>query len=149
MTAGGTEAILSMAIPAVKMGLSAAHQSNEQDARDANSRSKIQQIQQAQKLDERRRREQLKHALAARRARFAAQGISSSGSADALLAGLALEADRQDAEERAAANTRINLIKDQSAFSRRRSLFNTYGTLSKTAFNLVQKQPSRTFFFDY
>lgn len=149
MTAGGTEAILSMAIPAVKMGLSAAQQSNQQDVHDANSRSKIQQIQQAQKLDERRRREQLKHALAARRARFAAQGISPSGSADALLAGLALEAERQDAEERDAANTRVNLIKDQSAYSRRRSLLDTYGTLSQTAFNLVQKQPSRKWFFGY
>ena len=98
MTAGGTEAILSMAIPAMKMGLTAAQQSNEQAARDASTRSKIEQIQQAQKLDERRRREQLRHALAARRARFGAQGISSSGSADAVLAGLAMEAERQDSE---------------------------------------------------
>jgi len=149
MTAGGTEAILSMAIPAMKMGLSAAQQSNEQGAHDANSRSKIQQIQQAQKLDERRRREQLKHALAARRARFGAQGISSSGSADAVLAGLAMEAERQDAEERAAANTRINLIKDQSSYSRRKSLLDSYGALSQTAFSLIQKQPSRNSLIGY
>jgi len=143
MTAGGTEAILSMAIPAMKMGLSAAQRSNEQDARDASARSKIKQIQQSQQLDERRRREQLKHALAARRARFGAQGISTSGSADAVLAGLAMEAERQDAEERAVANTRINLIKDQSSFSKRRSLLDSYGALTQTAFSLIQRQPSR------
>lgn len=149
MTAGGTEAILSMAIPAMKMGLTAAQQSNEQAALDASSRSKLTQIQQAQKLDERRRREQLKHALAARRARFGAQGISASGSADAVLAGLALEAERQDAEERAAANSRINLIKDQSSYSKRRSLLDSYGSLSQTAFSLIQKQPRRTSLIGY
>jgi hypothetical protein len=144
MTAGGTEAILSMAIPAMKMGLSAAQQSNEQTARDADSRSKIEQIQQAQKLDARRRREQLRHALAARRARFGAQGISSSGSAEAVLAGLATEAERQDAEERALANARISRINDQSSYARRRSLLDSYGSLSQMAVGLAQRQPSRT-----
>ena len=149
MTAGGTEAILSMAIPAMKMGLSAAQQSNEQAARDADSGAKIDQIQQAQKLDARRRREQLKQALAARRARFGAQGISSSGSAKAVLAGLAMEAGRQDAEERGLANTRINRINDQSAYASRRSLLDSYGSLSQSAFRLIQKQPSRTSLIGY
>ena len=149
MTAGGTEAILSMAIPAMKMGLSAAQQSNEQAAHDADSRAKIDQIQQAQKLDARRRREQLKQALAARRARFGAQGISSSGSAKAVLAGLAMEAGRQDAEERGLANTRINRINDQSAYASRRSLLDSYGSLSQSAFRLIQKQPSRTSLIGY
>ena len=149
MTAGGTEAILSMAIPAMKMGLSAAQQSNEQAAHDADSRAKIDQIQQAQKLDARRRREQLKQALAARRARFGAQGISSSGSAKAVLAGLAMEAGRQDAEERGLANTRINRINDQSTYASRRSLLDSYGSLSQSAFRLIQKQPSRTSLIGY
>ena len=144
MTAGGTEAILSMAIPAMKMGLSSAHQANDQAARDANTRSRIEQIQNAQKLDERRRREQLKHALATRRARFGAQGISSSGSADAVLAGLATEAQRQDTEERNLAKNRINLLRDQSSYSKRKSLLDSYGALSQTALGLIQRQPPRS-----
>lgn len=149
MTAGGTEAILSMAIPAMKMGLTAAQQSNERAARDANTQSNIERIQQAQKLDERRRREQLRHALAARRARFGAQGISSSGSADAVLAGLAKEAGRQDAEERALAKNRINLLKDQSSYSKQRSLLNSYSALSQNALGLIQRQPSRSSLLGY
>ena len=149
MTAGGTEAILSMAIPAMKMGLTAAQQSNEQAARDASTRSKIEQIQQAQKLDERRRREQLRHALAARRARFGAQGISSSGSADAVLAGLAMEAERQDSEERSLASKRINLLKDQSSYSRRKSLLDSYGSWSQTALGLTQRQSARSTLIGY
>jgi len=149
MTAGGTDAILSMAIPAMKMGLTAAQQSNEQAARDANARSKIEQIQQAQMLDERRRRERLRHALAAQRARFGAQGISSTGSAEAVLAGLAMEAQRQDSEERSLANNRINLLKDQSSYSRRKSLLDSYGSLSQTALGLVQRQSARSSLIGY
>ena len=141
MTAGGTEAILSMAIPALKMGLGAAQQKNEQAAREANSRSRMEQIQNSQKVDERRRREQLKHALAARRARFGAQRISSSGSADAVLAGLAMEAERQDAEQRALSNNRISLLNDQASYSRRKNLLDSYGSLSQSAVSLIQKQP--------
>jgi len=143
MTAGGTEAILSMAIPALKMGLGAAQQKNEQAAREANSRSRMEQIQNSQKVDERRRREQLKHALAARRARFGAHGISSSGSADAVLAGLAMEAERQDAEQRALSNNRISLLNDQASYSRRKNLLDSYGSLSQSAVSLIQKHPTR------
>jgi hypothetical protein len=143
MTAGGTDAILSMAVPAIKMGLSAAQQSNDQAALAADARSRIEQIKQVQTLDKRRRREHLKQMLAARRARFGAQGISSSGSAEAVLAGLAMEAERQDAEERSLANVRISRINDQSKFSRRKSLLDSYGSLSQTAFSLIQKAPSR------
>lgn len=139
MTAGGTEAILSMAIPAMKMGLTAAQQSNEQAALDANSRSKINQIEQSQRIDERRRRAALKRALAERKARFGAQGISPGGSAEAVLAGLATEAEHQDAEERSLARTRINLINDQSAYAKRRSLLASYGTLSQNALSLIPR----------
>jgi len=149
MTAGGTEAILSMAIPALKMGLGAAQQKNEQAAREANSRSRMEQIQNSQKVDERRRREQLKHALAARRARFGAHGISSSGSADAVLAGLAMEAERQDAEQRALSNNRISLLNDQASYSRRKNLLDSYGSLSQSAVSLIQKQPTRNNPFIY
>lgn len=149
MTAGGTEAILSMAIPALKMGLGAAQQKNEQAAREANSRSRMEQIQNSQKVDERRRREQLKHALAARRARFGAQGLSSSGSADAVLAGLAMEAERQDAEQRALSNNRISLLNDQASYSRRKNLLDSYGSLSQSAVSLIQKQSTRNNSFIY
>ena len=85
----------------------------------------VDQIRQAQQIDERQRRDRLRRALATQRARFGAEGIGTGGSAQAVLAGLAAEAERENSDDRAMATARINRINDQYDWKRRKFVLET------------------------
>lgn len=78
---------------------------------EAQRRQQVSQIQQQQAVETRRRREQLRQAQAAQRARFAGGGISAdSGSASSLLSGMARQVDQAIAESRNSNTLQIDAI---------------------------------------
>lgn len=109
-------------------------------AGEAQARAQIEQIQQSRQASERERRDALRRALATQRARYGAQGIGAAGgSADAVLAGMAAEAQRQAAEARDLAETRMSQIRNQVAWQNRKNLLDASQFASRSAFNLVQQ----------
>lgn len=106
---------------------------------EAQARAQIEQIQQSNQANERQRQDALKRALATQRARFGARGIGAGGSADAVLAGMAAEAQREGAEARDLSQIRINQIRDQVAWQNRKNLLDASQFASRSAFNLVQQ----------
>ena len=69
----------------------------------------------------------------------AVQGIGAGGSADAVLAGMAAEAQRETQETRKAARLRINQIREQGAWQNTKNLLNASQFANRSAFNLVQQ----------
>jgi hypothetical protein len=106
---------------------------------EAQARAQIEQIQQSRQASERQRQDALKRALATQRARFGGQGVNTGGSADAVLAGMAAEAQREGAEARDLAQIRINQIRDQAGWQNRKNLLDASQFASRSAFNLVQQ----------
>ena len=80
------------------------------------------------------RRDRLKRAAAAQRARFAAGGVSSSGSGSAVLLGLSQETD-EEIHRRASLNALKNqALNDRSSSLYKRSLLDTADLFSKIKF---------------
>ena len=127
------------AMSVLQMGLEAEQARNQMAAQEANARAQTEQIRQNQIIEERKRRDHLRRALATQRARFGAQSIGSGGSSQALLAGLAAEAEQENAESRAQASSRISQINDQLAWSRRKNLLEASRPGNRMAFGLLQQ----------
>ena len=127
------------AMSVLQMGFEAAQKSNQAAAQEADARSRTEQIRQVQQIEERQRRDHLRRALATQRARFGAQGIGAGGSSQAVLSGLAAEAEQENADSRALASTRINRINDQLAWSRRKNLLEASRPGNRMAFGLLQQ----------
>lgn len=108
-------------------------------AASADAQSRIQQIQQSQAIRDRQRREQLRQNLAKQRARFGANGIGRSGSADALLRGLTNETERLIADERNLNTFPIHRINSGLQQQRRRNLLEASTVQRRAAFNLLGK----------
>jgi hypothetical protein len=97
-------------------------------------RQQVAQITQQQEIETKRRREQLRQAQAAQRARFAGGGINaSSGSASSLLSGLARQVDEAIADSSNVNKLRIDGINSAAAAQRssllsapRETLFNGF-----------------------
>jgi hypothetical protein len=106
---------------------------------EAQARGQIEQIQQSARMSERERQDAIKRALATQRARYGAQGIGAGGSADAVLAGMAAEAQRETQEIRKTAQLRINQIREQGAWQNTRNLLDASQFANRSAFNLVQQ----------
>jgi hypothetical protein len=106
---------------------------------EAQARGQIEQIQQSARMSERERQDAIKRALATQRARYGAQGIGAGGSADAVLAGMAAEAQRETQEIRKTAQLRINQIREQGAWQHTRNLLDASQFANRSAFNLVQQ----------
>ncbi|MAY68175.1 MAG: hypothetical protein CMM77_13750 [Rhodospirillaceae bacterium] len=82
-------------------------------------RQQVAQINQQQEIETKRRREQLRQAQAAQRARFAGGGISAgSGSASSLLSGLARQVDEAIADSGSYNKLRIDGINSAAAAQR-------------------------------
>ena len=127
------------AMSVLQMGFEAAQKGNQAAAQEANARGQTEQIRQTQQIEERQRRDRLRRNLATQRARFGAQGIGGGGSSQAVLAGLAAEAEQQNADSRALAATRINRINDQLAWSRKTNLLEASRPGNRMAFGLLQQ----------
>ncbi len=118
-------------------------------AQAAQARAQIEQIEQSRQANERQRQEVLKRALATQRARFGAQGLSAGGSSDAVLGGMAAEAQRENQEGRDLAQLRINQIRDQAAWQHRKNLLDASQFASRSAFNLAQQGLRRVPLLDF
>ena len=127
------------AMSVLQVGLEAAQKGNQVAAQEAAARGRTEQIRQTQQIDERQRRDRLRRALATQRARFGAQGIGAGGSSRAVFAGLAAEAEQENADSRALASTRIGQIDDQLAWSRKRNLLEASRPGNRMAFGLLQQ----------
>ena len=127
------------AMSVLQMGLESEQARNQTAAQEANARAQTEQIRQNQIIEERKRRDRLRRALATQRARFGAQGIGSGGSSQAVLAGLAAEAEQENADSRAQASSRISQINDQLAWSRRKNLLEASRPGNRMAFGLLQQ----------
>lgn len=98
----------SAAMSVLQMGFEAEQARGQTAAQEANARAQTEQIRQNQIIEDRNRGDRLRRALATQRARFGAQGIGSGGSSQAVLAGLAAEAEQEHADSRAQTSSRIS-----------------------------------------
>jgi hypothetical protein len=126
-----------MALSALKYRLDDAEHKAAKRAQQAEAASQIEQLRANQQLEETERRERLRRAIAAQRARFGAQGIASSGTAEAVLSGLAKEADVDIATAGELSALRTKRISDE--YSRRRSLLEASSPINRLNFGLMQK----------
>jgi hypothetical protein len=120
------------------MGFDAAQKSNQAAAQEADARGQTEQIRQTQQIEARQRRDRLRRTMATQRARFGAQGLAAGGSSQAVLAGLAAEAEQQSADSRTLAASRINRINNQLAWSQRTNLLEASRPENRMAFGLLQ-----------
>lgn len=129
----------SAAMAALQMGVTLAQQKASYADQKGEAKARAAQIQQAQDIDARDRQERLRRALAAQRAKFGAQGLSGSGSAYAVLEGLAAEANREQAEANALAQTRIQQLGSEFASAQRKNLLAAAQPYNRLAFNVLQR----------
>jgi hypothetical protein len=126
-----------MAMSALQFGTDSARQQATKDAQKAATADQINQLNYAQQVDEQARRDRLKQAVATQRARFGAQGIASSPSANAVLDGLAGETDQAIADQSAMTSLRVSNLNDSLA--QRRSLLEASSPTNQLTFSLMQK----------
>ncbi len=126
-----------LAMSALQYRMDSAQQKASRDVEKTETAAQVQQLQYAQAIEDKERRGRLRRAVAAQRARFGAQGISSSGTANAVLGGLAAETDREISQQSAITQLRTNTITDD--YARRKSLLEASSPQNRLSFGLMQK----------
>ncbi len=126
-----------VAMTALQYGIDSAQQKASKAARTSETASSINQLRVSQQIENKERRDRLRRAVAAQRARFGAQGIAASGTAQAVLGGLAAETDQEIAASGLKAALRVNKIIDDS--SQRASLLAASSPQNRLSFSLLQK----------
>jgi hypothetical protein len=129
----------SAALTALQAGMEMAQRDTAQAEEKSTAQAQIAQVRLAQQTEDRERRERLKRALATQRARFGAQGLSSSASSDAVLGGLTKEVEQEALDSATQANFRVDRINDQLAWSRRKSLLSPSSPQNRYAFSMIQQ----------
>ncbi|MCP5364895.1 MAG: hypothetical protein H6905_06685 [Hyphomicrobiales bacterium] len=129
----------SAAMAALQIGLNAAEQQSAMDARKADAKARAAQISVQQEVSDRERRERLRRALATQRARFGSRGIAQTGSASAVLGGLAAEAARQSGDAASLASARAEIINTGLDNAADQSLLITTRPANRLAMNLLQR----------
>ncbi|MCA0342454.1 MAG: hypothetical protein LCH99_22340 [Proteobacteria bacterium] len=128
------------ALSALQIGISSAQQERRADAANAaakaDARAKVAQLQLAEAADERERKARLQRALATQRARLGAQGLGSSGSTDAVLAGLTKESSLSRLDQRRLSDLRIGQINAQASAARRSNLLDLADSRATSALRL-------------
>lgn len=131
------------AMSALQIGFDAAQRNQraklEKSAQRAKAQDQIEQLRRKQEIERRQRAQDLKRAVAAQRARFAARGLSAGGSAGAVLAGLAAEAERSDKDSRSLAGMRIGQINSDAGYDVRKTLLSATHPTYASTFNVIQK----------
>lgn len=131
------------AMSALQIGFDAAQRSQraklEKSAQRAQAQDQVEQLRRKQEIERRQRAQDLKRAVAAQRARFGARGLPGGGSAEAVIAGLAAEAQRSDKDSRSLAGLRIGQINSDTDYAVRKSLLNATQPTYASTFAAVQK----------
>ena len=125
------------ALTAMQISMEKSQEKAKKDAESANANAQSAQIRYAQQLEQSDRRDKLRRAIATQRARFGAQGLSSSGSAAAVLSGLAAEADQDAAASENLASLRLDSLNQQA--EQRRNLLDASSPRNRLAFSLLQR----------
>lgn len=125
------------ALTAMQVSMEKSQEKARKDAESANADAQSAQIRYAQQLEQADRRDKLRRAIATQRARFGSQGLSSSGSAAAVLSGLAAEADQDAAESENIASLRLQSLNQQA--EQRRNLLDASSPRNRLAFTLLQR----------
>lgn len=119
----------SAAMSILQVGFDAAQNQQRKDlemsTQKAQAQAQAKQIRNNLELDRQKNYQAMKRAMASQRARFGAQGLSGAGSTDAVLSGIAAEADRSNLESQILARTRLNEINNNMAFANKKA----YSTL--------------------
>lgn len=140
------------AMSALQIGFDAAQRNQrakvEKSAQRAHAQDQIEQLRRKQETERRQRAQDLKRAIAAQRARFGARGLPVGGSAEAVLAGLAAEAERSNTDSRALANLRIGQLNTDSNYAARKGLLNATQPTYASTFDVIQKGLRRLPLFD-
>jgi hypothetical protein len=136
------------ALSALQMGIAAAQQERQADAAHAaakaDAKARISQMKVAESADDRQRQDRLRRTLASQRAAFAARGLGSGGSADAVLAGLSREAAITAAEQHQLNDLRVGQITRQLDWQRRRSLLDLADSKTNAALNFMRTTAKRS-----
>lgn len=131
------------AMSILQMGFDAVQRSRQAEAsraaQEAQARAETERIRRVQQIQERQRNRALTEALATQRARFGAKGIGAGGSAEAVLSGLATEAELQSKEARSLAQSRVAGINDRLGYANRRNLLEASQPTYRSAFGLIQR----------
>ncbi len=124
----------------IKSARTAGAYKNANAALAADRQSELQQRQKAMDIDARRRRERLRLVMAAKRARFGAQGISaSSGSAEAVLQGFADRADREGQDANKLEALRVAGINERYDRRQRKNLLEASNARNRMAFDVLRR----------
>ena len=127
----------------MQLGLDAAQRSQRiqtsYDAQDQRAQQQIDRVARDQENEEQRRHEALRRSLAAQRTRFAAQGVSQGGSANAVLQGLSSDVDEEDRRSRELARAKVDEINTNLRLAKRRNLLETTQPNRRGAFSLIQQ----------
>jgi len=134
----------SLAFSALMAGMNTIQ--NRQQAKSANRQAQAQaaqktaELNRARVIEERRRKDQLKRDTATQRTRFAAGGVGSrSGSATAVLQGLARPVDEAIEDTRLRTDSSINAINENLRYRNKVNLLEASRPLRRFAFNQVSK----------
>lgn len=143
----------SAALTALQLGLEVAQkkaaQKDAREAQKADAKAQAAQIRQAQAIDQRERRERLRRALAAQRARFGAQGLSPhGGSSAAVLSGLVSSAEAKDRGLREMTKLRLQRLDDQLDAKGSSSLLQTAYPIARSGISLVGRGINRSSLLD-
>jgi hypothetical protein len=108
----------------------------------------ISRLRQEQAVRDRQRRDQLKRVQATQRARFGAQGVGRSGSADAVLDGLGAATARNIADDSSAVASRITDINTGVQNIRRRNLLQRRNMVTDRIFGEIRNRLPTISLFD-
>lgn len=104
------------------------------------AQSQVDQLQQAQTTSSQQRQDDLRRALAAQRARFAARGLSiDGGSSAAALLGMQASADREDAAEQSQTGQKIQKINTDLELQKQKNLLDASSVSSRSSFSSVRQ----------
>lgn len=126
-----------VAMTALQYSLESAQHKAAKKAQQSETAGQVRQLTYAQELENRARRDRLRRAIAAQRARFGGQGIASSGTASAVLEGLAAATDQEIATAGAVTALRVNKLNEDLA--RRRSLIEASSPQNRLGFSMIQR----------
>ena len=136
-------ALTSLATIGLNAALAQRRASNERSEIRADRNWQIAEIRAQDAERERERRETLRRALAAQRARSGAAGVGGSGgSAEAVLRGLTEESERERAARADASGRRIEQVRDSARRARERNLLDLTGELTRTGLGLFGSRRS-------
>jgi hypothetical protein len=129
-------------LSAVQLGVDSVQRGQQAEAaarlQQEQARYQIEQVRRTQSIEDQRRRQALKEALATQRARFGGQGTGHGSSADAVLAGLVAEAEREADFSEQLSSSKIQNINTRNYLQQKRDLLDYAQPNLRNAFSMLR-----------